>query len=342
MSADPTSTRSAVPAVFYDGVRSLPLAVGLQMDPDGIVLRGESLERRYAWTHARVSERLQHAPRVIRFTDGGVCEVADQPALDASLASVGYQDSWVARSTRRWSHVLGALALLLGTVFCAFRWGLPLAADRIARRTPPAIEARVGAQAVKIVEQQFGRSKLSADQSERARRVFESIVPKDGRDFRLVLVDGGSVGANAFALPGGTVVVTDQLIELAPDDAALAGVLAHEIGHVEHRHLVRQVISGSVVGAVITVIAGDVSGVIVALPAALANLSYSRDMEREADAYAVDLLKRKGIPIGPFADLLQRLQTTHRAGEESGWARYLQTHPNTGDRVAAIRAAQDR
>jgi Zn-dependent protease with chaperone function len=342
VSTTEASTRFAVPAVFYDGLRSLPLAVELQMDSDGIVLHGESLQRRYAWNQSRVAERLQHAPRVIRFADGSVCEVSNQAALDAWLASIGYQDSWVARSTRRWSHVLGALLLLLGTVFCVFRWGLPLAADRIARRTPPEIEARVGAQAAKLVEQQFGRSKLSTDQSERARRVFGSIVPNDGRAFHLVMVDAGSIGANAFALPGGTVVVTDQLIELAPDDPALAGVLAHEIGHVEHRHLVRQVISASVVGAVMTLIAGDVSGVILALPAALANLSYSRDMEREADAYAVGLLKHKGIPIGPFADLLQRLQTAHRSGEETGWARYLQTHPDTGDRVAAIRAAQDK
>jgi hypothetical protein len=84
------------------------------------------------------------------------------------------------------------------------------------------------------------------------------------------------MGANAFALPGGTVVVTDQLLELSPDDAALAGVLAHEIGHVEHRHLMRQLISGTVVGVVATLLAGDTSSVMVALPAVLADLSYSR------------------------------------------------------------------
>jgi Zn-dependent protease with chaperone function len=342
VSAVPASTESAVSAVYYDGVRSIPLAVELQINSNGIVLRGEGLDRCYEWKQARVSERLQHAPRVIRFADGSVCEVAKQPALDSVLAAVGYRDSWVARSQHRWSHVLAAVAVLLGTIFVLFRWGLPLAADRVARRTPPELEARIGVQAVKIVEQQFGPTKLSRPEAERSWHVFESIVPNDGRTFRLVLRDGGPIGANAFALPGGVVVVTDQLVKLAPDDAALAGVLAHEIGHIEHRHLMRQVISGSVVGAVITVVAGDASGVLVALPAALANLSYSRDMEREADAYAVELLKRKDIPIGPFADLLERLQSAHGSGGDPGWARYLQTHPDTGDRVAAIRAAQGR
>ena len=327
-------------ARFHDGRSARPQAVDLWVDATGVVVRGEAFERRYEWSSVHVSERLKHAPRVIRFADGTFCEVADQTALDALLASAGYRDSWVARSQRRWGYVLGATALLLVTLFALYRWGLPLAADRVARRIPPALEARIGAQATKFVEERFGPTKASGAQADRVRRVFDSIVPADGRDFRLVLRDAGPIGANAFALPGGTVVVTDQLLELSPDDAALAGVLAHEIGHVEHRHLMRQLISGTVVGAVATLLAGDTSSVMVALPAVLADLSYSRDMEREADAYAVDVLKLKNIPVGPFADLLERLQSAHRAGGGSEWAPYLRTHPDTGDRVAAIRAAQ--
>ena len=327
-------------ARFHDGRSARPQAVELQIDGAGVVLRGEAFECRHDWSSVQVSERLQHAPRVIRFADGTFCEVADQAVLDALLASAGYRDSWVAGSQRRWGYVLGATVLLLATLFAMYRWGLPLAADRVARRIPPALEARVGAQATKFVEERFGPTKLSGAQADRAWRVFESIAPADGRDFRLMLRDGGPIGANAFALPGGTVVVTDQLLELSPDDAALAGVLAHEIGHVQRRHLMRQLISGTVVGAVATLLAGDTSNVMVALPAVLADLSYSRDMEREADAYAVDRLKLKNIPVGPFADLLERLQSAHQARGSPGWAPYLQTHPATGDRVAAIRAAQ--
>lgn len=337
VAAPPTLT-----ARLYDGRSARPQVVDLQIDAAGVVVRGEAFERRFDWSSVQVSERLQHAPRVIRFADGTFGEVADQASLDALLASAGYRDSWVAGSQRRWGHVLGATALLLATLFAIYRWGLPLAADRVASRIPPTLEARIGAQATKFVEERFAPTKSSGAQADRAWRIFDSIVPTDGRDFRLVLRDGGAIGANAFALPGGTVVVTDQLLELSPNDAALAGVLAHEIGHVERRHLLRQLISGTVVGAVATLLAGDTSSVMVALPAVLADLSYSRDMEREADAYAVDLLKKKSIPIGPFADFLQQLQTAHRSGGDPGWARYLQTHPDTGDRVAAIRAAEER
>jgi Zn-dependent protease with chaperone function len=340
VNADCAPVPRTVAASFYDGQLARPQAVELQVGVGGVVLLGPWLQREYDWNDTRMSERLQHAPRLIRFSDGTYCEVADQQGLDAALTAVGYRDSLVARSQRRWSHVMAAMALLVAAILALYRWGLPAAADAAARRVPPSVESGIGTRATAIVEQQFGPSRLAQPQRDRVQRLFDSIAPHDEHRFALVLRDGGAVGANAFALPGGTVVVTDQLVELAPDDAALQGVLAHEIGHVENRHLMRQIISGTVVGVVVTLIAGDVSGVMAALPAALANLSYSRDMEREADAYAVRLLKRKGIGVESFADLLQRLQTPHGQADAAGWARYLQTHPAPEDRIAAIRAAR--
>ena len=334
-----SATSPALAALFYDGLRSQPLTVELTIGPGGIDVRGESLERRYEWGRVQMSERLRHAPRLIRFADGAFCEVSDQASLDATLLAAGYRDSWVARTQRRWSHVLGAVVVLVAAIFVLYRWGLPVAADYGARRIPLTLEKHIGAQAAQIIEEHFAPSKLDGQQADRVWRAFDSIVPSDGRDFRVVLRDGGPFGANAFALPGGTIVVTDQLVKLAPEDAALAGVLAHEVGHVESRHVMRQVISSTVVGAVVTLIAGDVSGVMAGLPAALANLSYSRDMEREADAYAIGLLKSRNLPIEPFAALLERLQAAHK-GDGPDWARYLKTHPDTEDRIAAIRAAE--
>ena len=337
MSNDPDASERKIAASYYDGRSSEPFLVELEVDRTGVTLLG-SVRRKYEWTGTRLSEPLQHAPRLIRFADGSHCEIVHQAGLDAALQAAGHSDSWVVRSQRRWSHVTVATVLLIAAILALYRWGLPAAAGYAARRVPPAIEDKIGARAASIVEQRFAPSKLVPEQRERAQRIFDSIVPHDGRSFRLVLRDGGPIGANAFALPGGTVVTTDQLVELATDDAALAGVLAHEIGHVERRHVLRQIISGSAVGAVIAVVAGDVSSVTVALPAALAQLSYSRDMEREADAYAVELLQRHSIPVEPFADLLQRLQKDS-GGDAAEWGRYLRTHPAAAERVVAIRQA---
>jgi len=340
MTPGPAKPPPRVIAHYHDGLLARAHPVELHINPEGIELRGEALQREYAWSGTRVSERLQRAPRLLRFADGTFCEVADHEALDAALASIGHRDSWVARSQRRWSYVFGAAVLLVIAIWAGYRWALPAAADFAARRIPLGVEAGIGARALQIVKAQFEPSRLAPERRDRIRQVFDSIAPRDGRTFALIFRSGGAIGANAFALPGGNVFLTDQLVELAPDDDALAGVMAHEIGHVENRHLMRQIISGTVIGAVSTLIAGDASGLMAGLPATLANLSYSRDMERQADRYAVDLLKRRGIPVGPFATLLERLQASHEAGQSPGWASYLATHPDTAERIVEIRAAE--
>jgi Zn-dependent protease with chaperone function len=146
-------------------------------------------------------------------------------------------------------------------------------------------------------------------------------------------------GANAFALPSGVIVITDELVQLAKDDREIVGVLAHECGHIVHRHSLRAVLQNSAVFVLIALITGDVSSATAfggALPTFLLQNRFSREFEREADAHAVTQLKQAGIPPSYLADMLQRLATTH--GEsDSPLLGYLRTHPPTPERIQAIR-----
>ena len=90
-----------------------------------------------------------------------------------------------------------------------------------------------------------------------------------------------------MALPSGTLIVTDAFVMLAANDDEIVSVLAHEAGHVEHHHGLRLVFQNSVVALVITWLVGDVSTLLAAAPTALLQAKYSRDFERDADAYAV-------------------------------------------------------
>jgi Zn-dependent protease with chaperone function len=97
-----------------------------------------------------------------------------------------------------------------------------------------------------------------------------------------------------------------------------------------------------------TLLTSEASGLLTALPATLADLGYSRDMEREADLFAIDLLKRNGLSPEPLATMLERLEQAHGASNDKGGTnskeikvlRYLLTHPHTDERIAAIRAAR--
>jgi Zn-dependent protease with chaperone function len=152
------------------------------------------------------------------------------------------------------------------------------------------------------------------------------------------------LGANALALPGGTVVVTDELVRMMDNDDQVMAVLAHEVGHVAHRHLTRQLLQSSIVAVAASMLLGDVSGIsglAATVPTYLLTASYSRDFEREADAFAVRLLQRTGRSPALYADALERMQKHAEAheGREPAIAKYLSTHPDTDERIRAARDA---
>jgi Zn-dependent protease with chaperone function len=331
-------------AKYFDGQSSRPHAVVASVEGERIELRGATIERSFALGEARVSERLQHAPRLITFADASYCEVADHAALDAALAATGFRDSLVVRAQNRWRYAAAALLATIGVIVVAYLYVLPWAARIAAFQVPDDVEASIGREAVQWVDKQlFEPTCLPADRRARIAQAFAQIAPKDAREYRIEF-RRSRIGPNALAFPGGTIVVTDELVALAPSDEAVLGVLAHELGHIEHRHLLRRLISSTVVGAVATLLAGDASGIATALPATLADLSYSRDMEREADDYAIERLHEAGLPLAPLADLLEKMEAAHEERTRSRGAGvrlegYLSTHPDTAERARKLRSA---
>jgi Zn-dependent protease with chaperone function len=164
--------------------------------------------------------------------------------------------------------------------------------------------------------------------------------------------DGGPVGANALALPDGTIVVTDQLLALAAHDEEIFAVLAHELGHINRRHSLRMLIQGSIVAFVVSWYIGDVSSVAAGAPTLLLQARYSRDHEREADNYGADMLKANGISPRRLADMLTKLEAAHLSKVEKAAEKersppaadkprisdYLASHPATRERIDALNA----
>jgi predicted Zn-dependent protease len=166
--------------------------------------------------------------------------------------------------------------------------------------------------------------------------------------YRLEIRFSEALKANAFALPGGTVILTDGLVELARSDNEIAAVLAHEIGHLRHRHVLRHVLQNSVTALIVATLTGDITSITslaATLPTAVVDATFSRQFEREADDAAVAWLKSAKIDPRCYAEILARLQAqlvtrSGKAFEEKTPAHsYLATHPDTGERIRRILAA---
>ena len=150
---------------------------------------------------------------------------------------------------------------------------------------------------------------------------------------------GDAIGANAFALPSGIIVFTDEIIALSKDDRELLAVFAHELAHVKYRHTMRQVLQNSVTGLLVIMLTGDVgsaSSLAAALPTLLVQTKFSRDFESEADNFAIVLLKQQGVSPVYLGDILERMRKLMGDGVMPG---FMSTHPSTSDRIKKFQHA---
>lgn len=331
---------------YFDGQTSMPRIVRLRVEDGHAIVDGDGVARREPLSRVGVSERLGDAPRLVSFADGAFCEVRDHAGLDALLGETGFREPFVARLQRQWSMTLLALGVCLAAGAFAYFAALPWAAQRVADHLPADILDAAAERTLAALDTHFMQpSELPAARRESLVRGFERMTPPDGDrvPHRVLFRRSQALGPNAFALPSGTIVVTDALVLLAANDDEVLAVLCHELGHVRRRHAMRQVLQSSVVGLVVSWYTGDASTLLTALPAVLLEARYSRNHEREADDYALRMLRFNAMPVSLLASVLERLESFRRdqgkgdQGKEGGAAEYLASHPATSERVRAIR-----
>lgn len=353
-------------AQYFDGLSARLYPVSLACGDGQLHIEGAGVSWHGRLDQVRLAEPFLQAPAVLYLPGGGRCEVADAAARAALSDALGQRPSLVMRWQRHWYAALAALLLLLTLGAAVWFYGLPAAAEKIAAQIPPSMDQSLGASALQQLDARvFQPSTLTAPQVAALQAMFASVTPMPpanglglGLRLRLLTRSAPTLGANALALPDGTVIVTDQMVTgvLGKRDgafdatgrAAMTGVLAHEIGHVQRRHSVRVLARSSLTAAASAALLGDFSAVAAGVPALLANLHYSRAMETEADQYAAEALASRRISPLPLADLLDWLDQMDdkRARQWPDWMKqalpYASSHPGTPERSARLRQAAAR
>jgi Peptidase family M48 len=326
---------------YFDGKSSIRHPVELEIGIDGrLRLTGLGDAREYRLSETEISERIGQTPRTLRFPDGSACQVLDNDAIDAALEALDTTSVQhdVHRLESQWSYAVLALVALVAIVWAGIQYGIPAAARHVAAIFPPRADALVGAQALELLDHGYlSPSKLPPERQQALREKFTAMTRDldDAHEYRLEFRQGGELGANAFALPSGIVVVTDELVDLAQADEELEVVLAHEIGHVVHRHSLRMLLQNSATSLLMIALTGDVSSasvLVAGVPTAIVQAKHSRQFETEADDYAYAWMDRNGIAHRYFGDILERLEKKYGSAD-AGALSWLSSHPSTAERI---------
>lgn len=227
--------------------------------------------------------------------------------------------------------LLGGLAATLTAVIVGVLLGYGLIVDWAVRMVPPDVEARLGAETVADLRRS-GKLLDSGPAVDAVASIGGKLTAGSRYQYHWAVLD--DPGINAFAAPGGHVVVHSGLIAAAKTPEELAGVLAHEVQHVEHRHTLKAMVNGLGWATAATLLLGDVSAVAGMLAYQAGTLHYSRDLETEADKQGLAALVRADIAPQGMAAFF------HTMAEKAPQMpiALLSSHPATAERIATIEA----
>jgi Zn-dependent protease with chaperone function len=325
---------NAVTGTYHDGQTSGARSVRVRVGDGLLHVESDDMATAFPLAAVRLEPRLGDLPRRLDLPGGASCLVPADFELPVSSGAPARMERWVNELEVRWAPAIVAAVALLVIVWGGIVYGVPAAAKVAAMRMNPVVERQMGVQALYTLDRiALERSALPEARRQVLRTRFAALVEaaSPGAAYTLEFRSSPAMGPNAFALPGGTVVLLDQLVKAARHDDEISAVLAHEIGHLRERHTLRQVLQTSAAGVLVAAVVGDVlsaSSYAAALPAFLLEARYSRAFELEADRVGFTLLDRTGIDRAHFVRFLTRMEQVHGSGVPG----FLSTHPRADER----------
>lgn len=336
-----------IAARYSDGKVAASLAVTIAPAAGGIEIRfgGEAPPRLWPFAETRIEEANGEARlhRVLAGEDTGERITAPAPAFRATFAAA------LPRFGKgRAGEISGArIALWCGAALASLAFlyfvGLPAFARLAAPLVPWRWEASLGRAVEPQVLDYFGKGKpprLCGTEGSPGKRALEAMTAKLAAGaklpapLRVDVIDTRET--NAFALPGARIFIFRPIIEKAANPDEVAGVLAHEIGHVIHRDAMRGLIHDGALSLIIGAMIGDVTGgsTVTILSKMMLGSAYSRENEAEADAVSVDLMRKAGADPGAINAFFRRLSALE--GRNRSVLDALRTHPVTSERIAKV------
>jgi len=330
-------------ARFYDGLQARARDARLIFDDASrsvTLLADGLLPRVVAWKDLRIEPPLGRTDRRVWLDALSRVEVPDSAEFRKiePLVSPGGGMRLVSALEAHRGAILASVVALVLIVILTVKVGVPAAAKSVAFKLPQETLQAAGDQTLRTLDNTlFQPSHLSAKRQRKIREKFAKLTRRvTGLPSYRIEFRSHAGSPNAFALPSGVIILTDEMVDFAKSDDELFAVLGHELGHVAYRHGMRLVLQQTGVALLASFFLGDVSSSLHAfgaLPTMLLQNGYSRAFEQEADDYGIIFCLRAGLGSKPMITLFTRLRKTH-PNELPVW---FSSHPDLEERVRHAR-----
>ena len=310
----------SVPVIYYDGVISRPHEAQMySIDAESVDIQYEDRgfkSVKIHRDHMTLIGALGQKNPVIELQNDGRIELLSRDLPEwLNLESKTFNRR-IWKLERSPSLILFSVVFVVALGFSALKWGIPFVAKVVAFQLPQNTLQTIGNKAEKyVIDDLTGETTLAKGQQEQIKREYLDKIA-EGSPAKIIFREGGRFGANALALPNNTIIVTDQLVEMAHSDQEILGVLAHEQGHLVERHSLQQALSSLGFSVLWVAVTGDSSDLVTTIPVAVIGAGYSRKFEQQADLYALKLMDKKHIEVAHFANFLQRMEDEESAADE--------------------------
>ncbi len=326
------------PADYFDGVTNRRHIVGLGFVAELILLEGGVAVVSWPYDDLRA---VDSAPGTLRSKNISGLPLARLDIFDPSAQAEIVARARYLQTGRGGGHahtgriVAWSLAAIV-SIFVVVVYGMPLVANRLTPLIPLSFDRHLGAMADNQVRVIFsGRTCTNAEGRAAFSKLVETVRQASHLDVPLQTEVLTSSVPNAFALPGGKIYLLNGLLQKAQSADELAGVVAHEMGHIGHRDHTRMMIQRGGVSFLIGLLWGDITGsaAVIFVTRTMFEVSYSREAEQNADAFAIDAMHALGRSPAPMGELLFRIT----GAERSRTIGILASHPLTEDRRELMR-----
>lgn len=351
------STVQTIQGHYFDGVsaQAKPASLTLSAQSVHIVWDGTAPTLTVPVSAVQFGQGGQHGMRIIKLGQLGEFHTPQNANSTALFAPYQEQSSnWIDRTIASWRGVAASAVGAIAVVGVLYQWGIPALAQVLAPMAPMALKTHLSDSTLQGLDKfAFKPSELSTETQADIRSRFSTALalayPNPNQKPPAYTLHFRQLGEipNAMALPDGTLVVTDGLVNLLKDQPdAITGVLAHELGHVEHHHSMRSLVEFSSLSLIASMILGDYTVWVNQLPLLAGQMTYSRGHETEADDSAIRVMKAAKIDPAVLAVFFERAEKFSKDkelknGKPRDWTLpdLLSSHPSSAERMAKLRAA---